>query len=206
MSKPPDECVIPDRPSFKASEVCELLQLQPYVLRSWESEFANLGVARTPGGPRVYRRADVELAVRIRQLVFGDGLTLAGVRRRLEEERPAVAPGMGAAGEDDAAESGGPIPAEARARIERAKKGLRGVLAILASSAAAPSAAPGPPTRALGADAPRAAAPAGDLFAFESPGGQERVSPGEATETRSHGGRRHRGRGDGDTGPRRQTP
>src|ERR1043165_3235551 len=75
---------IPDRPAFKAAEVCEIAKLQPFVLRSWESEFPDLGIARTPGGPRVYRKADVERVLQIRHLVFQDGLTLAGARRKLE--------------------------------------------------------------------------------------------------------------------------
>ena len=78
------DIVIPDRPAFKASEVCELAQVQPYVLRSWENEFPELGVSRTPGGPRVYRKADVERVLQIRHLVLAEGLTLAGVRRKLE--------------------------------------------------------------------------------------------------------------------------
>lgn len=81
-----DEIVIPDKPAFKAAEVCALLKLQPYVLRSWENEFKDLGVSKTPGGPRVYRRGDVERALRIRALMLQEGLTLAGVRRRLEQE------------------------------------------------------------------------------------------------------------------------
>jgi DNA-binding transcriptional MerR regulator len=75
---------IPDRDVFKASEVCDIAEVQPYVLRSWEQEFPSLGVARSAGGVRVYRRADVERVLRIKQLVFGEGLTLAGVRRKLE--------------------------------------------------------------------------------------------------------------------------
>ena len=71
---------IPKRTLFKAAEVCEIASVQPYVLRSWESEFPDLGVARTAGGPRVYRRADLERVLRIKQLVFGEGLTLAGAR------------------------------------------------------------------------------------------------------------------------------
>ena len=79
---------IPDKPAFKAGEVCELAQIQPYVLRSWESEFPDLGISKTPGGPRVYRRSDVERVLRIRDLVFTEGLTLSGVRRRFEAENP----------------------------------------------------------------------------------------------------------------------
>ena len=88
MATPRIEVVIPDRAAFKASEVCDLAQLQPYVLRSWENEFSDLGVSRTPGGPRVYRRADVERVLQIRHLVLSEGLTLAGVRRELEGAGP----------------------------------------------------------------------------------------------------------------------
>src|SRR5476649_2041967 len=82
---------IPNRALFKASEVCDLVKLQPYVLRSWEAEFPGLGVAKTAGSPRVYRRADVEQVVRIKHLLLVDGLTLAGARRKLQEEgAPAI--------------------------------------------------------------------------------------------------------------------
>lgn len=76
----------PKRELFKAAEVCEVVQVQPYVLRSWEAEFPQLGQAPAGGGPRVYRRSDIELVLRIKQLVFEEGLTLSGARRRLEED------------------------------------------------------------------------------------------------------------------------
>ena len=76
----------PKRELFKAAEVCEVVHLQPYVLRSWEAEFPQIGRAPAGGGPRLYRRADIELVLRIKQLVFDEGLTLSGARRRLEEE------------------------------------------------------------------------------------------------------------------------
>ena len=74
------------RELFKAAEVCEVLQVQPYVLRSWEAEFPQIGQAPAGGGPKVYRRSDVQLVLRIKQLVFEEGLTLSGARRRLEED------------------------------------------------------------------------------------------------------------------------
>lgn len=77
----------PKRELFKAAEVCEVVQVQPYVLRSWEAEFPQIGQTPAGGGPRVYRRSDVELVIRIKQLVFDEGLTLSGARRRLEEDR-----------------------------------------------------------------------------------------------------------------------
>jgi len=76
----------PKRELFKAADVCEVVQVQPYVLRSWEAEFPQIGQAPASGGPRLYRRSDVELVLRIKQLVFEEGLTLSGARRRLDED------------------------------------------------------------------------------------------------------------------------
>ena len=68
------EVDIPKRALFKPSEVCEIASVQPYVLRSWESEFPDLGVTKGNGGPRVYRRADVERVLRdIRLYRIGAG-------------------------------------------------------------------------------------------------------------------------------------
>jgi DNA-binding transcriptional MerR regulator len=118
---------IPNRPLFKAAEVCDLAKVQPYVLRSWEAEFKNLGVAKSGSSTRVYRREDVERVLRIRHLLLVDGLTLAGVRRKLEEEAEPplemeVAP----------SEPGSPqLAAEARERIGDVKRGLRSLLDLL---------------------------------------------------------------------------
>src|SRR6266498_4112354 len=73
-----DPVQIPSRSLFRQPEVCEIAQVQPYVLRSWEAEFQDLGVAKMEGGPRVYRRADVERVLRIKHLLFVEGLTIAG--------------------------------------------------------------------------------------------------------------------------------
>ncbi|MBA2259120.1 MAG: MerR family transcriptional regulator, partial [Acidobacteria bacterium] len=82
---------IPNRALFRQPEVCDIAQVQPYVLRSWEAEFPDLGVSKTKGGPRVYRRADVERVLRLKHLLFVEGLTLAGARRKLADEgRPIV--------------------------------------------------------------------------------------------------------------------
>lgn len=90
MSLPTVE--IPNRSLFRQPEVCELAQVQPYVLRSWEAEFPDLGVAKTEGGARVYRRADVERVLRLKHLLFVEGLTLAGARRKLADEGKSTAP------------------------------------------------------------------------------------------------------------------
>ena len=110
---------IPNRSLFRQPEVCAIASIQPYVLRSWEAEFPDLGVTKTAGGPRVYRRADVERVLRIKQLLYGEGLTLAGVRRKLTEE---TSPAVAGAGELDLTELMGQ---DARERILTVKRGLR---------------------------------------------------------------------------------
>jgi len=114
---------IPKRALFKAAEVCELLKLQPYVLRSWEAEFPDLGIAKGPGNARVYRREDVEQVQKIKHLLLVDGLTLAGARRKLEEDAPPIGP--------DAATIDALIGRNARERLTEVKRGLRAILELL---------------------------------------------------------------------------
>ncbi len=116
---------IPNRALFKAAEVCDILKVQPYVLRSWEAEFPGLGVAKTAGVPRVYRRKDVEQVARIKYLLLVEGLTLAGARRKLEEESSLV--GAGAPAIDEL------IGQNARERLTTVKRGLRSILELLGS-------------------------------------------------------------------------
>jgi DNA-binding transcriptional MerR regulator len=116
---------IPNRALFKASEVCEIAGVQPYVLRSWESEFPDLGVTKSSGGPRVYRRADVERVLHIKQLVVGDGLTLAGVRRRFDEQAPPVLE------EAEAAPIKELLGRNAKERLVSIKRGLMNILEML---------------------------------------------------------------------------
>jgi len=136
MATPGTDVVIPDRAAFKASEVCDIAQLQPYVLRSWENEFPDLGVSRTPGGPRVYRRADVERVLLIRKMVLNDGLTLAGVRRRLEGAGPT--PPVAKPSDEDRALLREVMGPELKARLTRVKEGLRGLLELLARDPVTP--------------------------------------------------------------------
>jgi len=118
----------PKREIFKASDVCEIAQLQPYMLRTWETEFPGLGHVPAGGGPRVYRRADVELVLRIRQLVFNEGLTLAGARRRLEEEAEPPRSAASLAVE-------GAIGDLAKSRLRGIRAGLEEILELLSRDA-----------------------------------------------------------------------
>jgi DNA-binding transcriptional MerR regulator len=114
----------PKRELFRSADVCEMAQVQPYVLRSWEAEFPGLGQEPAGGGPRVYRRADVEFVLRIKQLVFGEGLTLAGARRRLGESQTEGAPVAAVAVEEA-------LDKAARERLRSVKRGLRSILELL---------------------------------------------------------------------------
>jgi DNA-binding transcriptional MerR regulator len=76
---------------FKAADVCELAKLQPYVLRSWEKEFPGIGVQKSADSPRLYRQSDVDQILTIKQLIIGEGLTVSGARKRLEQSAPASA-------------------------------------------------------------------------------------------------------------------
>lgn len=120
---------IPNRSLFKSPEVCEIAKVQPYVLRSWEAEFPDLGVAKGAGGQRMYRRSDVQRVLRIKELLFVEGLTLAGARRRLEEE-------VGGSSEGDTAEASLTelLGADARERIADVRQGLRWILELLAGN------------------------------------------------------------------------
>src|SRR3954452_7151476 len=128
---------IPKRALFKAAEVCDLAKVQPYVLRSWEAEFPDLGVAKAAGAPRVYRRTDVEQVLKIRHLLLVEGLTLAGARRKLEEQTAPVA------GDEPAIEA--LIGENARERLTAVKRGLQSILELLTGGAGADESRLAPP-------------------------------------------------------------
>ena len=113
---------------FKAADVCDMAQLQPYVLRSWEKEFPGIGVQKSPDSPRLYRQSDIEQVQRIKQLVFGEGLTLAGARRRLEQT---AAPG---ASDEEVAEVLDALASDARTRIASVRDGLKSILKLLSAA------------------------------------------------------------------------
>ena len=114
---------IPNRPAFRAQEVCDIAGVQPYVLRGWEAEFPDLGVAKTPNGPRIYRRRDVERVLRLKHLILVDGLTLAGARRQLAEE--------GAPAADEAVDLSSVFDDAARGHIRQVQEGLHWILKTL---------------------------------------------------------------------------
>ncbi len=118
---------IPNRSVFRAAEVCELAAVPPYVLRGWEAEFPDLGVAKSAGAPRVYRKADVERVLRLKHLILVDGLTLAGARKKLMEEGATAPPPEDVSDSDVAAM----MDEAARTNLRDVKRGLQWILGVL---------------------------------------------------------------------------
>ncbi len=77
---------IPEKLYFRIGEVCDLIKVQPHVLRYWESEFPMLTPQKNRAGQRVYRRKDVEMVFRIRDLLYEEKFTIAGAKKRLLDE------------------------------------------------------------------------------------------------------------------------
>src|ERR1700758_4883915 len=82
---------IPDRLYFKIGDVARICKIEPYVLRFWESQFPQLKPNKSGTGQRLYRKRDVEIAVEIKRLVYGEGYTLSGARQALGQQRRADA-------------------------------------------------------------------------------------------------------------------
>jgi len=77
---------IPEKIFFKIGEVCDIVDVQAHVLRYWETEFPMLSPQKNRSGQRTYRRRDVEIALRIKELLYEDLYTIAGAKKRLQRE------------------------------------------------------------------------------------------------------------------------
>ena len=77
---------IPEKLFFKIGEVCEICGVQAHVLRYWESEFPMLAPQKNRAGQRTYRKRDVEMALRIKELLYEDQYTIAGAKKKLANE------------------------------------------------------------------------------------------------------------------------
>lgn len=77
---------IPEKIFFKIGEVCDIVEVQAHVLRYWETEFPMLSPQKNRSGQRSYRRRDVEIALRIKELLYDDLYTIAGAKKKLQGE------------------------------------------------------------------------------------------------------------------------
>ena len=103
---------IPDKLFFKISEVCEIVGVEPYVLRFWETEFPNFAPEKSKAGHRVYKKKDVENVLRIKELLYDRGFTIAGARKQLSKTR-------------------GPTRADRDEVLTSVRKGLQDILTLL---------------------------------------------------------------------------
>lgn len=141
---------IPEKLFFKIGEVCDLVDVQPHVLRYWESEFPMLAPQKNRAGQRVYRRKDVEIVMRIRELLYDEKFTIAGARRKLAGElrggmgprlkvvTPEMEPELSAeprdnGGDRSTAPAGAPgsLSPQAKRAIKRIRRELEALLTLL---------------------------------------------------------------------------
>ena len=78
---------LPDKIYFKIGEVSEIVGVEPYVLRYWETEFELLKPSKAPSRHRLYKKKDVELLLEIKRLLYAEGFTIEGARKRLKETK-----------------------------------------------------------------------------------------------------------------------
>lgn len=113
---------------YRIGEVCRRMELQPHILRYWESEFSALQPVKNSAGQRIYSQRDLALIENIRKLLYEQGFTIAGARRVLrgtakgEPDRPA--PEI-----PEAAEPAG--PAVSSPSLASIRQELRCILSIL---------------------------------------------------------------------------
>jgi DNA-binding transcriptional MerR regulator len=111
---------IPEKLYFRIGEVARLCRLPAYVLRFWETEFPQLKPVKSSTGQRMYRRRDVENVVRIKQLLYEEGYTIAGARQHLRDE-----------GKGDKKQAALPFTAQSPANLRQIRQGLQEILTIL---------------------------------------------------------------------------
>jgi DNA-binding transcriptional MerR regulator len=117
-----DEVFIPDKLYFRIGEVASLSRLPAYVLRFWESEFPQLKPVKSSTGQRMYRRRDVESVLRIKQLLYEQGFTIAGARQQLRSEA-----------KTEKGQAAIPFPAQSPAEIQSIRQGLKEILHLLST-------------------------------------------------------------------------
>jgi DNA-binding transcriptional MerR regulator len=115
-----EEILIPDKLYFRIGEVATLCRLPAYVLRFWETEFAQLNPVKSSTGQRMYRRRDVESVLRIKQLLYEKGFTISGARQQLRAEI-----------KSDKTQSTIPFPVHSAAELQHIRQGLREILNVL---------------------------------------------------------------------------
>jgi DNA-binding transcriptional MerR regulator len=121
---------IPDRLYFKIGDVARICKVEAYVLRFWESQFPQLKPNKSGTGQRLYRKRDVEIALEIKRLVYGEGYTLSGARHALGQARRSDPVPHASAAEPEPGKKHDTVAAT----IGRARAELREIAGILAGA------------------------------------------------------------------------
>ncbi len=154
---------IPDKLYFRIGEVAKLCEVPAYVLRFWEGEFPQLKPNKGGTGQRLYRRRDVEMALRVKTLLYDEGYTIAGARQAFKAElRSSREPQLSLDGTP--AEPGGVVDAS---HLLALQKELRELHAMLSKPASAKSGVQ--PIRAPRPEVARPASPPPTPFAKPGP-------------------------------------
>lgn len=131
-----------EKRTYKIGEVCKKAEVQPYVLRYWETEFAALSPSKSGGGQRLYSQHEVDVVLRIKELLYDEGFTIAGAKKRLDAELEQgklgssgevreTAAKASAGAESPGATKSKPLTPDARAIVDDARKELRKLLEML---------------------------------------------------------------------------
>jgi len=110
---------------YKIGEVCRIADVQPYVLRYWETEFAALAPNKSGGGQRLYTQREIDVILRIKQLLYSEGFTIAGAKKKLEAEGDVPVPAVSAPPAPEHS------PDKARAALLEVKRELTAILDLL---------------------------------------------------------------------------
>jgi DNA-binding transcriptional MerR regulator len=127
QQRAPQKTEIPDKLYFRIGEVARLCSVAPYVLRFWETEFSQLKPNKSGTGQRLYRRRDVEMALRVKRLLYDEGYTIAGARQAIQAESRSKRSGQPEL----------PLPAQqagnpqTQAHLHKVRKELREILGML---------------------------------------------------------------------------
>jgi DNA-binding transcriptional MerR regulator len=127
--RPRHEPIIPDKLYFRIGEVARLCGVETYVLRFWETEFPQMRPNKSGTGQRLYRKRDVEMAMRVRRLLHDEGYTIAGARQVLAQE----ARELRSKSPQLPLIEGGASPVRVKARLQRVRGELRDLLGMLSA-------------------------------------------------------------------------
>ena len=145
---------------YRPAEACRIAEVAPYVLRYWETEFSALSEGRDKAATKLYTARDVRIISRIRELLYDEGFTVAGAKKRLDAEiaegrfdsglapaPPVVEQRKPAATEKPAPEKAGRVEKAAAPEKPKRPVAAAAVASPVASPASASQAAPAPPRR-----------------------------------------------------------